>query len=157
MHIYNNKVTGGAKAILSLLPLCLFAAVMLLASCDNISEDERFIYVKPADVKRRVLIEDFTGQRCVNCPAAHEEIDRLQEQYGDSFGYDISTDATGGELLEHPDCLIPEYVGALETYALLERRGPAGQIPAIVFDIFLSLPGRRCNFPVVFRHTGPCR
>ena len=83
IHIY-NKVIDGAKALLSLLPLCLFAASMFLSSCDNISEDERYIYVKPADVKRRVLIEDFTGQRCVNCPAAHEEIERLQEQYGDT-------------------------------------------------------------------------
>lgn len=83
-HLYNNKVLGGTKALLSLLPLCLFTVSMLLTACSNISEDERFVYVKPADVKRRVLIEDFTGQRCVNCPAAHEEIERLQQQYGES-------------------------------------------------------------------------
>ncbi len=56
---------------------------LLLSSCSNISEDERLIYVKPAPVNRSVLIEDFTGQRCVNCPNATDEIHRLQEQYGE--------------------------------------------------------------------------
>lgn len=32
---------------------------------------------------RRVLLEDFTGQRCVNCPTAHEIAHNLQEYYGD--------------------------------------------------------------------------
>lgn len=69
--------------MLALLPLSL-TVVMLLSACSHIDEDERFIYVKPADVMRRVLIEDFTGQRCVNCPAAHELIEQLQQQYGDT-------------------------------------------------------------------------
>lgn len=55
-----------------------------LVACDHIPEDERFIYVKPAAVSRTVLIEDFTGQRCVNCPNATEAIEQLIEQYGDS-------------------------------------------------------------------------
>ena len=55
---------------------------ILLASCSNIPEDERYIYVKPAEVKRSVLIEDFTGQRCINCPNANDEIATLQQQYG---------------------------------------------------------------------------
>ena len=29
-----------------------------------------------------MLIEDFTGQRCINCPNAAEEIERLKQQYG---------------------------------------------------------------------------
>lgn len=59
-------------------------ATLFLASCSDISEEERFTYVKPAQVNRAVLIEDFTGQRCVNCPKATDEIHALQEQYGDS-------------------------------------------------------------------------
>lgn len=57
-------------------------SLLLLASCGNISEDDRLIYVKPADVSKAVLIEDFTGQRCINCPNAAEEIEKLQKQYG---------------------------------------------------------------------------
>lgn len=33
---------------------------------------------------RAVLIEDFTGQRCVNCPNAAAEIEKLKAEYGDS-------------------------------------------------------------------------
>lgn len=54
----------------------------LFVACSDISEDERLQYIAPATVNRAVLIEDFTGQRCVNCPAAHETIARLHEQYG---------------------------------------------------------------------------
>lgn len=57
-------------------------AVCGLSSCDTKDLDERFTYVKPASVGRNVLIEDFTGQRCVNCPNATLEIERLQQYYG---------------------------------------------------------------------------
>ncbi|MBR5727149.1 MAG: Omp28 family outer membrane lipoprotein [Muribaculaceae bacterium] len=62
----------------------MFVLLGVLVACDNIPEDERLIYVKPAAVSRTVLIEDFTGQRCVNCPNATEAIEQLIEQYGDS-------------------------------------------------------------------------
>ena len=58
--------------------------LLLLVACDNVSLDERLQYVEPPEVGRAVLIEDFTGQYCVNCPRATEEIERLIEQYGDS-------------------------------------------------------------------------
>ena len=62
----------------------MLAMMVALVACDNIPEDERLIYVKPAAVSRTVLIEDFTGQRCVNCPNATDAIELLIEQYGDS-------------------------------------------------------------------------
>ena len=62
--------------------LFAFAALAFMA-CSHIDEDERLIYVKPAAVQRSVLIEDFTGQRCINCPKASDEIKLLQEQYGE--------------------------------------------------------------------------
>jgi len=58
-------------------------ALLLLCGCSHIDESERFIYVKPAAVKRTVLIEEFTGQRCVNCPEAALEVESLQAQYGE--------------------------------------------------------------------------
>ncbi|MDE7414632.1 MAG: Omp28 family outer membrane lipoprotein [Muribaculaceae bacterium] len=54
------------------------------ASCDNIAEDDRYIEVDAVVPERVVLIEDFTGQNCVNCPDAHEVIEALQQQYGDA-------------------------------------------------------------------------
>lgn len=64
--------------------ILLLSAVLLAVSCDKVSLDDRLTYVEPPEVGRAVLIEDFTGQYCVNCPRATEEIERLVEQYGDS-------------------------------------------------------------------------
>lgn len=53
-----------------------------LSSCNEIAEDERYIEVAPIKTERTVLLEDFTGQKCVNCPAAHRVIEALEQQYG---------------------------------------------------------------------------
>ncbi len=58
------------------------AVGLAFTACSDIDEADRLIYVKPAEVSKRVLIEDFTGQRCVNCPLAATVIEQLQEQYG---------------------------------------------------------------------------
>ena len=52
-----SKLLYGLVAILS---------VTSFMSCTEIDENDRLIYVKPAEIKKHVLIEDFTGQRCVN-------------------------------------------------------------------------------------------
>lgn len=59
------------------------AAALQFAACSNIDENDRVRYVEPAEVKKHVLVEDFTGQSCVNCPRAAQEITKLQEQYGE--------------------------------------------------------------------------
>ena len=51
-------------------------------SCSHIDEDNRLLEVPHAKISRAVLVEEFTGQRCVNCPKAATEIERLQEEYG---------------------------------------------------------------------------
>ena len=67
--------------------LMLGMAVLMTAgafsACSDIDEDNRLIYVKPSEVKKHVLIEDFTGQRCINCSKAADKIKELQEQYGE--------------------------------------------------------------------------
>lgn len=62
--------------------LATVAVTASLFSCDNIAEGDRLIYVAPVEVSKNVLIEDFTGQRCLNCPTATETIHGLQETYG---------------------------------------------------------------------------
>lgn len=57
----------------------------LLGACGEIGPDERYIEVPPANVERVVLLEDFTGQGCVNCPAAHRVIEGLEARYGDNL------------------------------------------------------------------------
>ncbi len=67
-------------------------------SCSDISEDERLIELPlsedvgqtedidpeaPFTAVKHVLIEDFTGQACVNCPAATQVITQLEETFGE--------------------------------------------------------------------------
>lgn len=83
---------------------------LLMAGCDRIAEDERLIYDpivlednqndipeegKPEQTKRVVLLEDFTGQRCVNCPKATDIIEQLQELCGDAL---VAVGIHGGPL-----------------------------------------------------------
>lgn len=84
--------------------LALVMSVLVPTSCSNIDEADRLKVVsvlerdtvaKPDTVKpdtdtidyfasivRNVLIEDFTGQDCVNCPNATDLIAQMQEMYG---------------------------------------------------------------------------
>lgn len=62
--------------------ISLLAAVALLTGCDSVGSDERLIEIPAATVQRNVLIEDFTGQRCIFCPAASEAIAEQQKLYG---------------------------------------------------------------------------
>ena len=49
----------------------------------DISDATDSLYEAPvAAVARRVLIEDYTGQKCANCPDATENIHQLQQIYG---------------------------------------------------------------------------
>lgn len=59
------------------------AMAMAAASCSNIDEGDRLIYVKPAEVGRAVLIEDLTGQRCINCPTGTDIITGIIKTYGE--------------------------------------------------------------------------
>lgn len=84
------------KALLSLL------ASVVLVSCSDIDSDDRYLSLDSVDAQRTVLLEDFTGQNCVNCPAAHDIIDKLVGQYGDKLipvsihagGFGISVEST---------------------------------------------------------------
>lgn len=62
--------------------LLLSAFAALFAACENIDENERFIGPKPFTPNKNVLIEDFTGQRCINCPLASEAVHAMQTVYG---------------------------------------------------------------------------
>ena len=55
-----------------------FVALATLAGCDEVDEQDRFISMGDVEVKRNVLLEDFTGQDCSNCPTAHEVVASLK-------------------------------------------------------------------------------
>lgn len=65
-----------------LLPLALTATLM---ACDEVDEADRFVQLPDVKSERSVLLEDYTGQYCTNCPEAHRLIASLQQQYGDAL------------------------------------------------------------------------
>ena len=68
---------------------------VVLTACSHIDEDERYIYDKMEPADRTVLLEDFTGQRCVNCPTGTEVIEKLQAEFGEKV---IAVGIHGGPL-----------------------------------------------------------
>lgn len=64
------------------------ALIPIIAACDNISEDDRIISVPkpvpdPHAVPKTLLIQEFTGVRCTNCPDAAKVIHSLIESHPD--------------------------------------------------------------------------
>ena len=61
----------------------LAAASAALTSCDSVSEPDRLV---PAEIvpQRAVLIEEFTGQDCRNCPDGHAALKDIIATLGDS-------------------------------------------------------------------------
>lgn len=62
----------------------LFAIIFILFSCDKIEKP----YIEEGawlNTGKKVLLEEFTGVRCVNCPEAHKTIELLKDKYGDQL------------------------------------------------------------------------
>lgn len=62
--------------------LTISALLLIFVACDKIEAPYTEEVEKP-DTNKKVLLEDYTGQRCVNCPAAHEIAHQLQNAYGE--------------------------------------------------------------------------
>lgn len=56
--------------------------LLTLCACDEIDEQDRYEQVPINFGTKNVLIEDFTGQLCNNCPLATNTISTLQETFG---------------------------------------------------------------------------
>jgi thiol-disulfide isomerase/thioredoxin len=64
--------------------LFLPLALVLLSSCDKVTNPLQD-YVPPVEAKRKVLLEDFTGHKCGNCPSAADVATNLHKQYGENL------------------------------------------------------------------------
>ena len=71
-------------------------AVAALAACDKIegpyitpddsvNTDVEFPALDEGNLFRKVLIEEYTGTRCTNCPDGHRALTALHERYGDTL------------------------------------------------------------------------
>ncbi len=63
----------------------IFALLFVLFSCDIVPVDELLKPIENPPTERVVLLEDYTGQRCINCPKAAEEIEVLSSIFGDKL------------------------------------------------------------------------
>ena len=63
----------------------VFAALTLFVACDVISEEDRLEVVQLEPSKRNVLLLEFTGWKCVNCPSAAVVAHTLVEALGDNI------------------------------------------------------------------------
>lgn len=64
--------------------LYAFLTLIFLFSCEKVEKP----YTKNnvwIDTGKKVLLEEFTAVRCVNCPEAHQVVELLKEKYGDQI------------------------------------------------------------------------
>lgn len=105
-----------------------------LSSCNDISSDDRYIELPAVEAKRVVLLEEFTGQYCVNCPEAHELIDNLLSQYPENLisvsihGGPEGTNSIGEETQKPPMIGLRNADGANYTDAYKISAFPAGVV-----------------------------
>lgn len=81
---------------LSLAAIIVISAALSFFSCDKVEEDRyqvstiedvsvEFPAVDKGSVYRKVLLDEFTGQLCTNCPAGHAILEELHGRYGDTL------------------------------------------------------------------------
>lgn len=71
------------KAITSYIAVVLLLA---LSSCDYIDGPKTVgIEPLPSDSTRKVLLEEYSGHRCPNCPPSHRESKKLDSLFGDDL------------------------------------------------------------------------
>ena len=69
----------------------VFFVITFLYSCDKIEppymNNNNIGDTTQADIKQNVYVEYFTGHKCPNCPAGHQQIKDLKNLYGDRLIY----------------------------------------------------------------------
>lgn len=99
-------MSSSTKPHITLFSLCLAVAIGM-AACQVIPESEQLIPVESSESAKTCLLIDFSGWRCINCPAAAEEAHKLLEQYGDQLIVMEAHPATNS--LTKPPAKYPEY------------------------------------------------
>lgn len=70
------------KLYSKLLMLATIPAALLAGGCDDVKEGPgRYQHVGLIESERRVLVFDFTGQSCTNCPVGAQTIQEIHDSY----------------------------------------------------------------------------
>lgn len=118
------------------LSVCALTTISLgfFSSCDNIKEEDRYIDIEINHSEKVVLLEEYTGQRCVNCPDGAAIVNTLHETYGENFV------AVGlhpfGDYNTQP--IIPRYDFRTDAATAIYERYKTQGFPAAMID--------RCSF-----------
>lgn len=74
------------KIFITIIWLSIIAYGFMLNSCDKLDPPyKQKVEYNKQDTSRKVLLEEFTGHKCVNCPSAAEEIENLKNIYGENL------------------------------------------------------------------------
>ncbi len=84
MKIYKNITIGIVFAL---------SISLLISACDKIDMKDVHKEVTFNGSNQKVLIEEFTGHHCPNCPKAHKKIHELIEAYGDTNVFAVAIHA----------------------------------------------------------------
>ncbi len=120
----------------------------LMTACNSIDPEERFIDVAPAKVQRAVLLEDFTAQKCIYCPAATEEIHRLQEAYGEENVIAVAIHGTALAISENNSSTIG--LKNAESSAYVKDRG-VNTLPSVFVNRQVKSPNNAALGELVSR------
>lgn len=58
---------------------------LIMIGCEIIPENDQIIPIEQPKGEAAVLLTEFTGQQCVNCPTAAAEADKLHQEYGEQL------------------------------------------------------------------------
>ena len=60
----------------------LLAGTLMLAGCEeSIPADKRYTPISNSKPVRSVLVEEYTGENCINCPNGHVALEAIEELY----------------------------------------------------------------------------
>lgn len=128
------------------IPIVITIAAIFFASCDKIEGpfievihtedvDVEFPDLDPSNVYRKILLEEYTGHNCSNCPDGHRKLEEILETYGDTLiaiGLHTGVYARPNNSSPHDfrtpagDELMNDYVISAWPTAIINRKHNAG-------------------------------
>ena len=108
-------------------------ALTILASCKPMPESERLIPNEMETTKgRAVLIEDYSGVGCINCPTAASRITKAAEAHGDKVVV-VALHGSRTDIGTQPE-EDPKGLYSPEAATYLERLQSGGSLPVATFN-----------------------
>lgn len=85
MRLTNSFILSGA----------LLGTLIFAGACDDIPQEDRLIPVPAPTIMRNVLIQEFTGQRCPNCPEGAAAVHGIIDSYSKGSVVAVSLHPSG--------------------------------------------------------------